>query len=180
LRLQREPSLVLHLHWGIFIVLEKDFYVFFTINIHIRRWKESIRMPPYLMDTVECPEILPIEPKPITPYLAFCKEMRPIIHQEFPALRPSEITKEIARRWRAKQKPFFAKETLTTFFAIVTFCSVLYTGWHGMIFSPNLSTEPPIYPMIAISDIQSVGNEIHLFVASTFSMIAVALLGIFS
>ena len=143
-------------------------------------------MPPYLKDTLEVHDIQPImeiqprEPKPISPYLAFCKKMRPIIHQEFPTLRPSEITKEIARRWRS-QKPstVFLKKIIINLLAVFTFCGVVYAGWNGLIFSPHLPTYQPVYPIISDAAVPTM-NEAHLFITSTFGMIAIVLLGIFS
>ena len=38
--------------------------------------------------------------KPLTSYILFCIENRPILKDEFPHKKPKDITKELAKRWR--------------------------------------------------------------------------------
>jgi len=75
-----------------------------------------------------------IKERTITPYISFCVQNRPIVQREFPNMRPTDVTREVARRWKNSKNKIQTSDiiTLLIYGSLTIFYSYLFYIMYNM------------------------------------------------
>ena len=93
-----------------------------------------------------------ISKKKSTPYLDFCKTNRPLIRSQHPGMIPSEITRELGRRWQ-QHKRYCNRNRIVDGMALLVLGALLYLGWNITDVIPTHNVLPTIVPTIIIDSL---------------------------